>query len=337
MNKSQSVFTIAEVAQAHDGSLGMAHAYIDALAKRNVDAVKFQIHLAYAESSIHEPFRKKFSYQDKTRYDYWERMSFSLDQWMGLKQHCDESGIEFMVSVFSNTAVDWAEKIGVKRYKIGSGEVNNMLLLEKISQTKKPVILSSGMSSIEELDRSIHFFKSKKTDVSLLQCTTSYPTRPEQYGFNLMSQFKERYGIKVGFSDHSAKVSTGIAAVALGADILEFHVAFSEEQFGPDTSSSLNLNQVEELINGIKNIKSAIEHPVNKNDIDEFKGLKSIFEKSLAVNKDLSRGHILGFEDLEAKKPKNKGIDPAKFKELIGKTLKTEKSAWSFLTENDLE
>jgi N-acetylneuraminate synthase len=133
---TKSIFTIAEVAQAHDGSLGMAHAYILALARRGVDAVKYQIHLAHAESSIYEPFRTKFSYQDKTRYEYWQRMSFTLEQWKGLKEHCDEAGIEFMVSVFSNAAVDWAEEIGVKRYKIGSGEVNNKLLLEKISQTK---------------------------------------------------------------------------------------------------------------------------------------------------------------------------------------------------------
>lgn len=334
--KSESVFTIAEVAQAHDGSLGMAHAYIDALSKRGVDAVKFQIHLAHAESSKHEPFRTNFSYQDKTRYDYWKRMSFTLEQWKDLKQHCDEAGIEFMVSVFSNLAVDWAEEIGVKRYKIGSGEVNNLLLLEKISQTKKPVILSSGMSSIEELDQSVDFFSSKQIEVSLLQCTTSYPTKPEQYGLELINYFKERYVVKVGFSDHSAKVSTGIAAVALGAEIIEFHVAFSKEQFGPDTSSSLNLDDTEELINGIKNVKQALNKPVDKTDNSEFKSLKSIFEKSLAVNKDLPKGHVLSFEDLEAKKPKGLGIDPGRFKEVIGKTLNVDKEAWSFLKEEEL-
>lgn len=334
--KNRSVLTIAEVAQAHDGSLGMAHAYIDALASRGVDAVKFQIHISHAESSIQEPFRKKFSFQDKNRYDYWERMSFTLEQWKGLKHHCDEAGVEFLVSVFSNTAVDWAEEIGVKRYKIGSGEVNNMLLLEKISRTGKPVILSSGMSSLDELDKSITFFKSKNIDISLLQCTTSYPTAAEQYGFNLIEEFKNRYGIKIGFSDHSAKVSTGLAAVALGAEIIEFHVAFSKEQFGPDTNSSLNLVEVEQLVSGIKNISTAIDTPVDKTDNLIYSDLKSIFEKSLAINKDLPGGHALRFEDLEAKKPKSKGIDPAKYNEVIGRRLKGDKAAWTFLNENDL-
>lgn len=336
MNNHKSVFTIAEVAQAHDGSLGMAHTYVDAMAKRGLSAVKFQIHLAEAESSEYEPFRTKFSYQDKSRFDYWKRMSFKLDEWKGLKQHCDDVGIEFMASVFSNKAVDWAEQIGVKRYKIGSGEVNNMLLLEKISQTKKPVILSSGMSSFLELENSVNFFKSKAIEVAILQCTTSYPTSPEQYGFNLISEFKEAFKIKVGFSDHSAKISTGLAAVALGAEILEFHVAFSQEQFGPDTSSSLTLNQVEDLMKGIKDISMALKHPVDKNDLKNFKTLKTIFEKSLAVNKNLKQGHVLSFNDLEAKKPKGHGISPENYTDVIGKKLKNDKQAWSFLNEDDL-
>ena len=125
------MFIIAEIAQAHDGSLGMAHAYVDAVAKTGCHAIKFQTHISEAESSIHEPFRVKFSKQDATRMDYWKRMEFTLDQWKEIKQHCDEVGLEFMSSPFSNAAVDLLEKVGVLRYKIGSGEVNNFVLLEK--------------------------------------------------------------------------------------------------------------------------------------------------------------------------------------------------------------
>ena len=332
------VFTIAEIAQAHDGSLGIAHAYIDALAKRGVDAVKFQMHLAYAESSEFEPFRIKFSKQDKSRYDYWERMSFTFEQWKGLKQHCDEQNVEFMVSVFSNEAVDWCEEIGVKRYKIGSGEINNLLLLEKIAQTKKPVIISSGMSRNDEIETCIEFFKVKNIEVSVLQCNTAYPTPPERYGLNVIQEFKTRYKnkIKIGYSDHSGKVATGIAAVALGAEILEFHVAFSKEQFGPDTSSSLNMNQVKELIEGVKEISKALNHPVDKSEIDDFKKLRAMFGKSLAINKQLKAGHQISFEDLEAKKPEGYGISPIKYKTIIGKKLKHDKQAWEFLKFEDL-
>ena len=129
--------TIAEIGQAHDGSLGTAHAYIDSLAKTGVNAIKFQTHIAVAESSVHEPFRVKFSQQDATRMDYWKRMEFTQDQWHGIKKHCDEVGLEFMSSPFSNAAVEVLEEVGVKRYKIGSGEVNNLLILKKIAETLK--------------------------------------------------------------------------------------------------------------------------------------------------------------------------------------------------------
>lgn len=331
--QKQTLFTIGEVAQAHDGSLGMAYAYIDALAKRGVDAVKFQLHIAEAESSVHEPFRIKFSYEDKTRFDYWRRMAFTIAEWEGLKRHCDEVNIEFLASPFSNLAVDWLEDIGVKQYKIGSGEVNNHLLLQKISKTNKPVILSSGMSSYDELDRAIEILTQNNTEITILQCSTAYPTSAEQYGLNQIEALRSRYKCRVGFSDHSGKVSTGIAAVALGAEVLEFHVAFSKEQFGPDSSSSLDLQQILHLIEDVKDICRANNHPVDKKNNDVYAPLKSIFEKSLAVNKDLPKGHKIRFEDLEAKKPKAQGIDASLFNQVIGKPLQKDIKSWSFLTQ----
>ncbi|WZL88423.1 N-acetylneuraminate synthase family protein [Salinimicrobium sp. 3283s] len=331
------MFLIAEIAQAHEGSLGVAHSYIDALAKTGVDAVKFQVHIAEAESSLHEPFRVKFSSQDKTRFDYWKRMEFSLQQWQELKSHCEEVGLEFMASPFSNAAVDLLEELNVKRYKIGSGEVNNFLLLQKIATTNKPLILSSGMSSFAELDETVAFLKKLDVDFSILQCTTSYPTRPENYGLNVIQQLKERYGVKVGYSDHSAKIETCIAAAALGAEILEFHAVFNRKMFGPDASSSLEIEEIGQLVSAVKNISLAQQHPVDKSDNTAFKDLKNIFEKSLAVNKDLPAGHILTFEDLEAKKPKGFGIEASNFREVIGKNLSRNLVQWEFLQEEDLE
>ena len=155
-------FLIAEIGQAHDGSLGMLHSYIDALGDTGVNAIKFQTHIAEAESSEYEPFRVKFSYQDKTRYDYWKRMEFTLDQWKEIKKHCDDLNLEFISSPFSNLAVDWLEEIGVQKYKIASGEINNHLMLEKIAKTGKDIILSSGLSNFTELDETINFLKSYK-------------------------------------------------------------------------------------------------------------------------------------------------------------------------------
>ncbi|MDV7187448.1 N-acetylneuraminate synthase family protein [Lutibacter sp. TH_r2] len=328
--------TIAEIGQAHDGSLGMAHAYIDAVANAGVNIVKFQTHIAEAESSKYEPFRVKFSKQDATRFDYWKRMEFSSTQWKGLKQHCDKVGVEFMSSPFSNKAVDLLEEIGVKRYKIGSGEVNNLLLLEKIAKTKKPIIISSGMSSFEELDATVKFLKDRNVDVSILQCTTAYPTEPKEFGFNVISELKKRYHVPVGFSDHSSKIETSIAAIALGAEIVEFHVTFNKEMFGPDTKSSLNFKEVKQLVTAIKSIEQAIENPVDKASNSNYNELKNIFEKSLAVNKNLKVGHVLTFEDLEAKKPKGYGIDANQFEQVLGKKISKNLDQWDFLNEEDI-
>jgi N,N'-diacetyllegionaminate synthase len=328
---------IAEIGQAHEGSLGMALSYIDALSNVGVDAVKFQVHIAHAESSIYEPFRVKFSQQDKTRFDYWKRMEFSLEEWQILKSRCDEKGVEFLASPFSNMAVDLLEMIGVKRYKIGSGEVSNLLLLDKISRTQKPLILSSGMSSLEELDKTVAFLKQKGVDFSILQCTTSYPTQPENYGLNVIQQLKGRYQVPIGYSDHSARKETCIAATALGAEILEFHAVFSRDSFGPDASSSLEMDEITELVEAVRGISNAIYNPVDKTDNSDFSDLKSIFEKSLALNKDMDIGEVIKFDNLEAKKPSGKGIPASQFEGTIGKKLKRSIPQWGFINWNDLE
>lgn len=326
---------IAEIAQAHDGSLGMVHAYIDAVAKTGCNAIKFQTHIAVAESSIHEPFRVKFSKQDNTRMEYWERMEFSLEQWKEIKSHCDEVGLEFMSSPFSNTAVDLLEEVGVKRYKVGSGEVNNFVLLQKIAQTGKPVILSSGMSSFEELDATVQFLRDRNVDFSILQCTTSYPTSPEQYGLNVIRELKERYDVPIGFSDHSAGIEGCIAATSLGAEILEFHVVFDKEMFGPDAKSSLTMEETKTVVQAVTNISIALNNPINKNDNIQFSKLKSIFEKSLAVNKSLPKGHVITFSDLETKKPKGFGILASEYERVIGKSITKDLNQWDFLNYED--
>ena len=327
---------IAEIAQAHNGSFEKALAYIDALEGTGVDIVKFQTHIATAESSIHEPFRVKFSDEDATRFDYWKRMEFTKEEWIQLKSRCEAKGMEFMASPFSNAAVDLLESLGVQRYKVGSGEVTNFLLLEKLVQTGKPLIISSGMSSFDELDATVAFLKSRGASFSILQCTTSYPTAPAQYGFNVIQELKDRYLVPIGFSDHSAAIGTAIAAVALGAELIEFHAVFSRSDFGPDSKSSLEISEIPLLVQSIKNITIANRHPIDKKNNSSFTELKQIFEKSLAVNKPLQKGHILTFDDLEAKKPKGFGIDASKFEQVLGKALSKDLAAWDFLTEEDI-
>ena len=332
------MYLIAEIGQAHDGSLGQAHSYIDALSKSNISAIKFQIHIADAESSSYEDFRVKFSYEDKTRFDYWKRMEFTLEQWKGLKQHCEDVNLDFIASPFSCKAVDLLKSINNETYKIGSGEVNNKLMIEKIAKLKRKMILSSGLSSISELKRAVKWIQTNEcNDISILQCTTNYPTKPENWGLNVIKELKNEFkNIPIGFSDHSGTIYSGISAFLYGAEILEFHVAFDKRIFGPDSTSSLTIDEVTELSYAISMIKKSLQNPLNKNFFDENNLNKKRFGKSLSVNKDLNKGHVIEASDLETKKPFGKGISPIDYDQIIGKSINKKLKKNSFITKNDI-
>lgn len=328
---------IAEIGQAHDGSLGNAHAFIEALSSVGVDAVKFQTHIAEAESSEFEPFRIKFSKQDQTRFDYWKRMEFTPDQWKGLRDHCAEKNLRFISSPFSIAAVDLLDQLDIDAFKIGSGEVTNLLLLERIAKTGKPIILSSGMSSWEELDKTVEFLKPYGNSLSILQCTTAYPTQPEQWGINVIPELKQRYQLPSGFSDHSGDIYACLAAATIGAEIFEFHVVFDKRQFGPDTIASITMDQTATLCRGIRQIVKANLSPVTKSETSQYSELKRMFGKSLAVNKELNEGHKLELNDLESKKPGDQGIPADQYLYVVGKKITTNLKKWSFLKPEHLE
>ncbi len=336
MNKSQPCKIVAEVAQSHDGSLGIAHAFIDAVSNVGADVIKFQTHIAHAETTLHEPWRTKFSRQDKTRYDYWKRMEFSEDQWHELKSHANEVGLKFMSSPFSLEAVELLKKVGVHAWKIASGEVNNDEILDSISETELDIYLSTGMSTIEEIDRSVERIKIKGLPPTVLQCTSMYPTPPGKVGLNMLGFFRERYGCGVGLSDHSGKSFTGLAAATLGVDVLEVHVILSKKMFGPDVSSSLTIDELRELIEGVRFIESTLEHDVDKNVVaGELKSMREIFRKSIVYLKDLKKGSVIDRTTIGFKKP-GTGVDPVHIKEVLGKTVKRAVKADDLLSLEDL-
>jgi N,N'-diacetyllegionaminate synthase len=331
------VTIIAEIGQAHEGSLGIAHSYIDAAASVGANVVKFQTHIAEAESSEFEPFRVRFSYEDETRFDYWKRMEFTVSEWQGLKDHCETLGVEFMSSPFSCAAVELLEEIGVARYKIGSGETSNHLMLERIIETGKSIILSSGLSSFHELDKTVAFLRGFGADFSILQCTTKYPTEPEDLGLNVIMELRSRYGCSIGFSDHSGSIYPAIAATTLGAELLEVHLTFDRQMFGPDASSSLTVKEFAELVRGVRLIERALQSPVDKNHNESFVSLKKIFEKSLAVNQNLAEGALITRELLESKKPAGRGHPAVDYAELIGKRTNRALNKWDFISSKDIK
>lgn len=330
------LFIIAEIGQAHEGSLGIAHSYVDALAGSGVDAVKFQTHIAQAESSSYEPFRVAFSYEDATRFDYWRRMEFTKEQWEGLKRHCEDVGLIFMSSPFSLAAVALLEEIGCDIYKVGSGEVSNHLLLDRLSATNKPLIISSGMSDLKEIEASVSRLAQSDSLFGLLQCTTAYPTLPHQWALGLIPQLRKQFNCRVGFSDHSGNIYACLGAVALGAQILEFHVCFDQRMFGPDSRASITISQVAMLTEGARQLHESLSCVKSKDDVRDYVALKTIFGKSLAVNRDVKAGESITMDVLETKKPSGFGIPAMNYEFVIGKTLNRDLKAWDFLTESDL-
>jgi len=328
---------IGEVALTHDGSLGLAHAFVDAIADAGADAVKFQTHIAAAESTPSEPFRVKFSRQDKTRYDYWKRMEFTEEGWRGLAEHARERGILFLSSPFSIQAVDLLERIGVPLWKIASGETSNTTLLDRVLDTRKPVLLSTGMSPLEEIDRAVARVRARHADLGVFQCTTAYPCPPEKIGLNLIPFYRERYGCWVGLSDHSATIFPGLAGAAMGMDMLEVHVALSREMFGPDVIASITTQELRQLVDGIRFIERMRAHPLDKDaSAQETAPLRKLFTRSLVACASLPAGTVIEREHVVVKKP-GTGLPPDRLEDVIGRRLARPVTADQVLAAEDIE
>jgi N,N'-diacetyllegionaminate synthase len=330
-------YVIGEVALTHDGSLGLAHAFVDAIAATGADAVKFQTHIAAAESTPGEPFRVQFSRQDTSRYDYWVRTSFSDEQWHGLADHARDKGLDFISSPFSLEAVTLLERVGVPLWKVASGEVGNFPLLDAMAHTGRPLLLSSGMSPFDELDASIARIRAAGADVGVMQCTTAYPCPPEKIGLNVLSDLRKRYSCPVGLSDHSGTVFPSLAAAALGADVVEVHVALSREMFGPDVVASITTEELKMLVEGVRFTEAMLANPVNKNEMArETAPLRKLFTRSVVLRTPLPAGALLEAQHLAAKKP-GTGIPAARLPEFIGRRLKRALPADALLSEDDVE
>lgn len=314
---------IAEVAQAHDGSLGLAHAFIDAAAGAKADAVKFQTHIAAEESTAHEPWRVKFSRQDATRFDYWKRMEFTPEQWTGLKTHAEEKGLIFLSSAFSLAAVDLLRNLNMKAWKVASGELTNLPLIAHMAKDGKPIMLSTGMSPHEEIDAAVKAARQGKGALAIFQCTTQYPSPPEAIGLNVLDELKARHGCAAGLSDHSGTIYPALAAVAAhGAQLIEIHLTLSRDMFGPDAAASVTPGEMKQLAEGVRFIERMKASPVSKAEVDaKLKPMRDIFFKSVVPLADLARGTVLKEAQLGLKKP-GTGIPAARLAEVIGRTLK---------------
>lgn len=328
---------VAEVGQSHDGSLGTAHAFIDAIADAGADAVKFQTHIAVAESSPDEPWRVKFSPQDDTRFEYWRRMEFTAEQWRGLKKHADERNLFFLSSPFSEEAVDLLTDVGVAAWKIASGQITDLWMLERLAKTGWPVLFSTGMSPLEEVEWAIEWAQAKGLEVAVMQCTSAYPSTLDGVGLNVMTGFRDDLGVPVGLSDHTGTIYPSLAAAALGAQLVEVHVTFSRQSFGPDVPASVTFEELRMLVEGVRATEAMLANPVDKDAVAiEMARMRELFTKSIVARRDLDAGTTLRVEDLTTKKPA-RGISPRRMSEIVGKRLARAIGAGAFLQEQDIE
>lgn len=328
----RAISIIAEIGSVHDGSLGNALRLIDAAAACGADVVKFQTHIAEAETLPDAPMPPYF--KGEPRLEYFKRTGFTVAQWKQIAAHCVAAKVEFLSSPFALEAVDLLEEVGVETYKIPSGEVTNIPLLERVAATKKPVLLSSGMSNWQELDAAVTALRAGGP-LTVMQCSSVYPCPPEQVGLNVMTEMAARYQLPVGYSDHTLGVAASVCAAFMGASVVEKHFTFSKLMYGSDAKHSMEPNEFRAFCAAVREAATMRVHPVNKDDIAAYAGMKEIFEKSIVSGKALKAGAAITSGDLAFKKPGN-GISAARYKELIGKTIRHDLPANHLFSWEDL-
>jgi N,N'-diacetyllegionaminate synthase len=336
ISEDDKPFLVAEIGQAHDGSLGIAHSFIDAVADAGADAIKFQTHFADYESSNQENFRVNFSYSDKTRYDYWKRIEFNLDEWVGLYEHAIKKNLTFISSPFSIYAVSLLDSIGQEIWKIGSGEIFNNDLIDSISKTGKPLIVSTGLCNEEDFSERIAYISSKVPNLIILECTSEYPSDINDLFINNIVNISQNYNLLAGFSDHSGSIYPALYASSLKqTSLIEVHVTFDKNMFGPDSSSSLDLDQLSELSKAINDFH-ILRKQTNKKFSKNLDKYKKLFSRSYGVVRNLKSGHIIVEEDLILRKPSG-GICQDDKLSLVGKRLRVNKSFKDLLAWDDFE
>jgi N-acetylneuraminate synthase len=330
---SPTITIIAEIGSVHDGSFGNALKLIEAAADCGADAVKFQTHIPEAETLRNAPAPGYFSAEP--RFDYFRRTGFTLERWKELAAHCATRGVAFLSSPFSLEAVDLLEEVGVAAYKIPSGEVTNLPLLDRVAATGKPAYLSSGMSDWKELDAAVAALRGGGP-VTVLQCSSAYPCPDDRVGLNVLGEMARRWKLPVGFSDHTNGIAAGIAAAALGASVIEKHFTFSRLMYGSDAANAMEPDDFRLFCGSVKAVAAMLDSPVDKDDLAPYRDMKRIFEKSVVTARPVKAGTALTREDLAFKKPGD-GIPAARWRDVVGRRLVRDVTGDHQLQASDLE
>jgi N,N'-diacetyllegionaminate synthase len=311
-------FIIAEAGVNHNGSLEIAKKLIVAAKESGADAVKFQ---TFKTEKLVTQKARKADYQKKTtaaqesQFDMIKRLELSEKDHLELISECRRAGIEFLSSPFDLESFDLLHRVGVKRFKIPSGEITNLAYLEEIARRNRPIILSTGMSTLAEVAEALDaIFSTGNRQVCLLHCVTEYPAPFEEINLRAMQTMHIAFKLPVGYSDHTPGIEIPMAAVALGAEVIEKHFTLDRKMEGPDHKASLEPDELAEMIRGIRNIEQALGDGVKKPTACEIKNIP-IARKSIVAARSIRKGQQLSYENIAVKRPGD-GIPP-KFAGLI--------------------
>ena len=320
------VFVIAEAGVNHNGSLEIALQLVDAAKASGADAVKFQTFRAdlLATRSAH-----KAAYQERTvpgsesQFQMLQRLQLDAAAHARIIEHCHRAGIEFLSSPFDTKSADLLEKMDVRLYKIPSGEITNLPFLEHLARKGKPLILSTGMSTLGEVEEAIQAIRrAGAVQVTLLHCVTEYPAPYDSINLRAMLTLKQAFGVPVGYSDHTPGIEIAIGATALGAEVIEKHFTLDRSLPGPDHAASLEPDELKNMVAAIRHVESALGNGIKAPAPCEIPNL-SVARKSIVAAHSLMKGHVLSEEDLSIKRP-GSGLAPRLLPAVIGRTLRTD-------------
>ena len=316
----KKTFIIAEAGVNHNGSLEVAKKLIDAAVEAKVDAVKFQTFKTenlVCKNAIKAEYQEKTTSKNESQFQMLKKLELDIETHKILMAYCKEKKIMFLSAAFDLESIDVLNNLGIEIFKIPSGEITNYPYLRKIGTLRKKVILSTGMSYIEEIRDAIKVLKENgTTDIIVLHCNTEYPTPMEDVNLNAINTIKEMLNVKVGYSDHTIGIEVSIAAVAMGAKVIEKHFTLDKNMEGPDHKASLEPNELKNMVNAIRNIEKAMGNGVKVPSKSEIKNL-NIARKSIVAKKLIKKGEKFTEDNLTCKRPAN-GISPMRWEEVIG-------------------
>jgi N,N'-diacetyllegionaminate synthase len=324
-NLMSHVFIIAEAGVNHNGSLDLALRLVDAAKASGADAVKFQTFradLLTTRSAHKAPYQERTTANAESQFEMLQRLELDAAAHQRLIDHCRQIGIQFLSSPFDAQSADLLATMNVPLYKVPSGEITNLPFLQHLARKNRPLILSTGMSTLGEVEEAVHVLQAAgATQLTLLHCVTEYPAPYAEVNLRAMQTLKSAFGLPVGYSDHTPGIEIAIAAVALGAEVVEKHFTLNRSLPGPDHAASLEPSELEQMVTAIRHVEAALGTGIKAPARCELANI-SVARKSVVTARSLPAGHQLVAGDLDIKRPGN-GLAPKLLLALIGRTLRS--------------